>query len=43
MKKSDPKNLTELDRLTTIVMAIENECHAVPIGAYRLNEQHETL
>ena len=37
-KQPDPKNLTELDRLATIVLAIENECHAVPVGAFRLNE-----
>lgn len=28
--KVPPKNLTELDRLTYVVRAIENDCHVIP-------------
>jgi len=36
-----PRNLTELDRLQFVVYAIENECHIVPKGSFRLTDQHE--
>lgn len=36
-----PKNLTELDRLSYTVRAIEIECQIVPIGGFRMCEQHE--
>ena len=38
--KVPKKNLTELDRLATIVMAIENDCQICPEGAYRLTPEH---
>lgn len=30
------KNVTELDRLAYVVSRVEDECHAVPEGAYKL-------
>jgi len=33
--------LTELDRLQFTVYAIENDCHIVPKGSYKLTDQHE--
>lgn len=39
--KVPKKNLTELDRLATIVMAIENDCQICPLGAYRLTPEHQ--
>ena len=41
MVKPEPKNFTELDRLAFVVRAIESDCQVVPVGAFRLNEQHE--
>jgi len=38
--KVPKKNLTELDRLATIVMAIENDCQICPEGAFRLTPEH---
>lgn len=39
--KVPKKNLTELDRLATIVMSIENDCQIAPVGAYRLTPEHQ--
>ena len=36
-----PRNFTELDRLLYTVRAIENDCHIVPKGAFKLTELHE--
>jgi hypothetical protein len=33
--------LIELDRLAYIVMAIENDAHVCPVGAFKLTPQHE--
>lgn len=35
------RNLTEVDRLYYTVLAIENDCHIVPHGSFRLTEKHE--
>lgn len=34
-------NLKEIDRLLYVVLAIENDCHIIPLGAMRLTENHE--
>lgn len=39
--KIPPKNMTELDRLAFVVMAIENDCQIVPIGSVKLTPLHE--
>ncbi|CDW83569.1 radial spoke head [Stylonychia lemnae] len=39
--KIPPKDLTELDRLTYVVHAIENDCVISPIGAYKLTPTHQ--
>lgn len=39
--KIPPKNLTELDRLAFVVLAIENDCQIVPIGSIKLTPLHE--
>jgi len=39
--KIPPKNLTELDRLSFVVMAIENDCQVVPVGSIKLTPLHE--
>lgn len=39
--KIPPKNLTELDRLAFVVLAIENDCQIVPIGSVKLTPLHE--
>lgn len=36
-----PKNMTELDRLAFVVMAIENDCQIVPVGSIKLTPLHE--
>jgi len=36
-----PKSFTELDRLTYVVSAIENDTHVVPLGAFKLSPTHE--
>eukprot|EP01022_Parablepharisma_sp_SALTPOND_P005591 TRINITY_DN1229_c0_g1_i1.p3 TRINITY_DN1229_c0_g1~~TRINITY_DN1229_c0_g1_i1.p3 ORF type:complete len:759 (-),score=89.09 TRINITY_DN1229_c0_g1_i1:9478-11754(-) len=36
-----PKNFTELDRLSYVVAAIENDTHVVPLGAFKLFPNHE--
>lgn len=36
-----PTFFTELDRLTYVVRAVENDCAAVPIGAFKLTPAHE--
>ena len=35
------RNLTEEDRLLYTVLAIENDCHIVPQGAFRMTPEHE--
>jgi radial spoke head protein 9 len=37
----EPKNLLEVHRLHFVVLAIENECHIVPLGAFKISEKHE--
>lgn len=39
--KAGPKNYTELDRLSYVVSAIENDTHVVPEGAFKLTPKHE--
>lgn len=34
--KVPKRDLTEIDRLTTVVYAIENDCQTVPVGAYKM-------
>lgn len=41
LKNFIARNLTELDRLHYTVLAIENDCHIVPQGAFKLTEEHE--
>ena len=36
-----PRNLIEEDRLLYTVLAIENDCHIVPHGAFRMTQDHE--
>jgi len=38
--KIPPKDLTELDRLTFIVFAIENDCAIAPLGAFKMTPTH---
>lgn len=35
------RNLTEEDRLHYTVLAIENDCHIVPQGSFRMTSEHE--
>ena len=35
------KDLTELDRLKFVVMAIENDCQIAPVGAFKMTAQHQ--
>jgi len=37
----EPRNLTEMDRLVFTVYAIENDCHIIPKGSFKLTDQHE--
>lgn len=39
--KIPKRNLTELDRLTTVVFAIENDCQLCPEGAFRMTPEHQ--
>lgn len=39
--KIPPKDLTELDRLTFIVFAIENDCSIAPVGAFKMTPLHQ--
>ena len=39
--KVPPKDLTELDRLKYVTLAIENDCQIAPIGAYTMTAQHQ--
>ena len=32
--------LLELDRLTTVVRAIENDCQICPVGSYKMTPEH---
>ena len=36
-----PKNFTELDRLSYVVQAIDNDTNVVPVGAFKLTPDHE--
>lgn len=36
-----PRNYTEVDRLQTVVYAIEHDCHIVPKGSFKMTAQHE--
>ena len=36
-----PKNFTELDRLSFVVSAVENDTHVIPLGAFKLSPMHE--
>lgn len=38
--KVPKKKLTELDRLATVVLAIENDCQLCPLGAFRMTPEH---
>jgi radial spoke head protein 9 len=40
-QKEPPKNMTELDRLSFVVKAIENDCQIVPLGSIKLTPLHE--
>lgn len=35
------RDLTELDRLTTVVCAIENDCQICPVGSFKMTPDHE--
>jgi radial spoke head protein 9 len=39
--KIPKRALTELDRLTYTVYAIENDCQLVPVGAFKMTPQHQ--
>ena len=36
-----PKDLTELDRLQYVVLAIENDCAIVPVGSMKMTPNHQ--
>lgn len=38
--KIPPKDLTELDRLTYVVFAIENDCTIAPVGSFKMTPTH---
>jgi len=38
--KVPPKELTEIDRLKYVVLAIENDCQIAPLGAFKMTCQH---
>lgn len=38
--KIPPKDLTELDRLTYVIYAIENDCTMAPVGSFKMTPQH---
>lgn len=33
--------MTELDRLKYVTLAIENDCHIAPVGAFKMTAQHQ--
>jgi radial spoke head protein 9 len=37
------KNFTELDRLSLVVHQIDQDCHVVPVGAYKMIPTHELI
>lgn len=39
--KPPPKDFNEIDRLTYVVHAIEVDCQVVPVGAFKLTQNHE--
>jgi hypothetical protein len=39
--KVPKKDLTELDRLYCVVLAIENDCQIAPVGAFRMTPEHQ--
>lgn len=38
--KVPTRPLTELDRLTTVVHAIENDCQIAPLGSFKMTPEH---
>ena len=38
-----PVDLKEIDRVNYIVRAIENDCHVIPAGSFKLTTAHELL
>ena len=38
--KIPPKDLSELDRLTYVVFAIENDCSIAPVGSFKMTPTH---
>jgi len=41
VSKSISLNVLELDRLTTVVFAIENDCQVCPVGAFKMTPDHQ--
>ena len=41
MKKAPKKNFTELNRLSTVVRAIDNDASCVPRGSQKITPEHE--
>jgi len=39
--KIPKRNLTEIDRLTAVVLAIENDCQLCPTGAFKMTPDHQ--
>lgn len=39
--KVPTRPLTELDRLTTVVHAIENDCQICPVGSFKMTPEHQ--
>jgi len=35
------RNLTEINRVASVVNAIENDCHVCPQGAFKMTTAHE--
>lgn len=35
------RDLTELDRLTFVVYAIENDCQICPVGSFKMTSEHQ--
>jgi len=38
--KIPKRNQTEIDRLTSVVLAIENDCQICPKGAFKMTPDH---
>jgi hypothetical protein len=39
--KVPEKELQEIDRVHYVVLAIENDCQIAPLGAFKMNSQHQ--